>query len=213
MTQGERTVQWYFDFISPYSYFSLLRLAALDEGIRVVCKPILFAGLLGHWGHKGPAEIPSKRVWTYRSCVWWAKREGLPFRFPAAHPFNSLPYLRLAIAAGSTLEAVTEIFRRLWTTGVAPSDPAVLADLARTLGVDPERLSEPAIKGALRSQTDEAIERGLFGVPTLVIDDELFWGSDGIDFALEYLAEPAILDDGELRRVSTLPIGVARQTG
>ena len=98
------SVDWYFDFVSPYSYIALHRLEELPA--PVAYKPVLFAGLLNHWGQKGPAEIPAKRRWTYRWCIWWAKSLGIPFRFPAAHPFNPLPHLRLALACGSRPEAV-----------------------------------------------------------------------------------------------------------
>jgi 2-hydroxychromene-2-carboxylate isomerase len=97
-------LDWYFDFISPYAYLGMLRLGELPQEFEVRYRPVLFAGLLNHWQQKGPAEISPKRSWTYRSCTWWATRQGIPFRFPAAHPFNSLPYLCLAIAAGNTGE-------------------------------------------------------------------------------------------------------------
>ena len=106
---------WYFDFVSPYSYICLHRLKELDA--EIVYKPVLFAGLLNHWGQKGPAEIPSKRQWTYRWCTWWAGELGIPFRFPASHPFNPLQHLRLAIAAGCTPQAVKLIFEAIWTSG------------------------------------------------------------------------------------------------
>ena len=83
------SIDWYFDFVSPYSYIALHRLRELPQ--PVTYKPVLFAGLLNHWGQKGPAEIPAKRRWTYRWCTWWAASLGIPFRFPAAHPFNPLP--------------------------------------------------------------------------------------------------------------------------
>jgi 2-hydroxychromene-2-carboxylate isomerase len=205
-----RQADWYFDFISPYSYFAYKRLDEIRAHAAIDLRPILFAGLLKHWEHKGPAEIPAKRVWTYRSCVWWAERQGLAFRFPAAHPFSSLPYLRLAIAAGGGPAAVGAIFERLWTTGCDPADPAVLADLARSLDVDPARREAAEVKDALRRQTESAIARGVFGVPTLVIDGQVFWGNDAIDFAARYLADPSILEGPEMQRVSALPVGVSR---
>ena len=134
-------VTWYFDFISPYAYLSLHTLDALPGSVVIEYRPVLFAGLLKHWGQKGPAEIPPKRVWTYRECVWLAQRQHVPFRLPAAHPFNSLPYLRLALAAGATREAIRTIFDALWTTGVNPATPSVIAGLADTLGVDPAQLA------------------------------------------------------------------------
>ncbi|HSD61822.1 MAG TPA: DsbA family protein, partial [Burkholderiales bacterium] len=77
-----RAVDWYFDFVSPYSYLQFMKFPALPEGIALRLRPVLFAGLLDAWGHKGPAEIPAKRRFTYRQVVWVAKRDGIPLRFP-----------------------------------------------------------------------------------------------------------------------------------
>jgi 2-hydroxychromene-2-carboxylate isomerase len=214
------SVTWYFDFISPYSYFGLHTLQRLPPQTQVVFRPILFAGLLKQWGQKGPAEIPAKRLWTYRACVWWAREHGLPFRMPSAHPFNPLPFLRLAIAAGNTREAIGTIFTQLWTTGADPADPAVLDRLMQELQISPERLGDASVKQALRSATDEAIARGVFGVPTLWIPGEgiagegvageAFWGSDAVEFAAAYLRDPQLLKLGEFARADATPIGVMR---
>ncbi len=201
---------WYFDFISPYAYLGLLRLNELPPDLEIAYRPVLFAGLLNHWEQKGPAEIPPKRLWTYRSCAWWAARHGVPFRFPAAHPFNSLPYLRLALAAGCSGQAVRRIFAALWTTGADPSDPRLLADLTRSLGLDPAELSRQEVKDALRIGTEHAIAHGVFGVPTLELAGELFWGADATDFVQAYLADPGILSTAEMQRLATLPVGAAR---
>jgi 2-hydroxychromene-2-carboxylate isomerase len=69
------SVDWYFDFVSPFSYICLHRLPEIDVPMNF--KPVLFAGLLNHWGQKGPAEIPAKRRWTYRWCTWWANELGI----------------------------------------------------------------------------------------------------------------------------------------
>ncbi len=103
------TSDWYFDFISPYAYFGLLRFEELGE-LAISYHPVLLAELLKQCGQKGPAEIPAKRLWTYRACVWWAAKNQIPFRFPAVHPFNPLPYLRLAIAADCAPKAIKQIF-------------------------------------------------------------------------------------------------------
>ena len=206
-----QTADWYFDFISPFAYLALPRVERLPKTLLLRYRPVLFAGLLDHWGQKGPAEIVPKRVWTYRWCTWLAARQGVPFRFPAAHPFNPLPYLRLAIAAGVTPATVRTIFEALWTTGADPADPAVFTELATTLGVELTALGTPAVKDALRAGTAEAAARGVFGVPTLAIDGELFWGVDGMDFAEAYLADPGVLGSAEMTRVSALPVGVSRK--
>ena len=203
-------IDWYFDFISPFAFFGFHRLRELGD-VNITFHPVLFAELLKRHGHKGPAEIPSKRTWTYRSCVWWAQQHGVPFRFPAAHPFNPLPYLRLAIAAGNTPQAIGRIFEALWTTGADPAAPEVVASLARELGVDPARLMDEEVKAALRQETEQAAERGVFGVPTHIIDGELFWGAEATDFVKAYLADPGVLGSDEMQRVSTLPVGIARK--
>jgi 2-hydroxychromene-2-carboxylate isomerase len=204
------SVVWYFDFISPYSYFGLHKLRCLPESTRLEYRPILFAGLLKHFGQKGPAEILPKRQWTYRSCIWLAREARIPFKMPAAHPFNSLGFLRLCIAAGNTPTAIRTIFDALWTTGANPADSELIERLTSQLGVPPERLGDARVKDELRDNTERAAQRGVFGVPTLSIGDELFWGSDAVDFAAAYLKNPDILDE-EMKRADSLPVAASRR--
>ncbi|MGH8689157.1 MAG: 2-hydroxychromene-2-carboxylate isomerase [Burkholderiales bacterium] len=202
---------WYFDFVSPYSHLGFHRLRELPADATVELRPVLFAGLLQHFGHKGPAEIPAKRRWTYRDCTWTAKSLDIPFRFPASHPFNPLAHLRLAIAAGPTRDNVGRIFDAIWSTGGEATDPAAFAALAASLGVDAGRLGDPEVKNALRRNTEDAAARGVFGVPSFDVDGEIFWGADAQPFLLEYLRDRAVLDNPEMRRVDALPVGVARK--
>lgn len=206
-----RRVDWYFDFVSPYAYLCLHRLDELPSDVEINYRPVLFAGLLAHWGQKGPAEIVPKRRYTYRSTHWQAKLQGVPFRYPAAHPFNPLPHLRLAIAAGCGAPAVRRIFEAVWTGGRDATDPAAFAALAKELGVDEPRLSAPEVKDALRKSTEEAAARGVFGVPSFVVDGEVFWGADSVDFLNAFLADPAVLRNDEMKRVASLPVGAARK--
>ena len=200
------SIDWYFDFVSPYSYLALHRLRELRG--PVVYKPVLFAGILNHWGQKGPAEIPAKRKWTYRSCVWEARKLGVAFRFPALHPFNPLPHLRLALACGCEPAAVRKIFEFVWTSGEDAADVDRFAQLCQTVGADPSK--RPEVKDLLRRNTDEAIARGVFGVPSFVIRNEVFWGADSVEFANAFLADPATLDNDEMRRVDGLPAAATR---
>jgi len=202
------SIDWYFDFVSPYSYLALHRLAEIPRPIAY--KPVLFAGLLKHWGQKGPAEIPAKRRWTYRSCAFRAHQLGVPFHFPAEHPFNPLQHLRLALACGSRPEAVKRIFESVWMSGANAGDTERFSRLCRELQVDPARLGDEALKNSLRKTTEEAASRGVFGVPTLLIDGEAFWGEDGIDFARAFIADPGVLRNAEMARLDALPIGAAR---
>lgn len=178
---------------------------------QIILKPVLFAGLLNHHGQKGPAEIPAKRRWTYRWCTWWAKELGVPFRFPAAHPFNPLHHLRLAIACGSTPDAVKRIFEMIWMSGEDANDPGRFSLLCNQLEIDPKRLGETDIKDALRKNTDEAAAKGVFGVPTFMVDGEAFWGADSIGFVNAFLDDRNLFKTDEMRRVDGLPLAATRR--
>jgi 2-hydroxychromene-2-carboxylate isomerase len=209
-----RPVIWVYDVISPFAYLALPRLAELPAGVELEARPVLFAGLLEHFGQRAPAEIPAKRRFTYRFALWRARRMGLPMRLPPAHPFNPLGALRLIIAAGGGLDVARTVLNAIFRDGRDVGDPAVLAELAATLGVaDPQqRLADPAIKARLRENTAWAAERGIFGVPTLVIGEEFFWGHDAFDMALDYLKDPQGFADPQMRLADALPVGAARGT-
>jgi 2-hydroxychromene-2-carboxylate isomerase len=206
-----RTLDWYFDFVSPFSYFCLHRFKELPQDISIVYRPVLLAGLLNHWGQKGPAEIPAKRRWTYRWCQWWAGELGVPFRFPAAHPFNPLQHLRLCVAAGADFKSIERIFQEIWTTGANAADPARFASLMNALNVQPERLASAEVKDALKKNSEEAIAKGVFGVPSFVIDGEVFWGADAMDFLKSFLDDASVLRTEEMRRLDRLPVGAVRE--
>jgi 2-hydroxychromene-2-carboxylate isomerase len=203
---------WYFDVVSPFAYICLHRLKELPPDLAIEYRPVLFAGLLNHWGQKGPAELPTKRRYTYRWSHWWATSLGLPFRYPAAHPFNPLHHLRLAIACGSKPEAVKRIFDAIWTTGADASDPIRFAALVKELNLKMEDLEKPEIKNKLRTNTEEAAQRGVFGVPTFEVDGEFFWGADSVEFLKDFLANPSVVKNQEMQRLDNLPAAAARRT-
>jgi 2-hydroxychromene-2-carboxylate isomerase len=207
-----KTATWYFDFISPFAYIGLHRLKELPADVAIEYRPVLFAGLLNHWGQKGPAELPTKRRYTYRWSHWWAHSLGIPLRYPAAHPFNPLHHLRLAIACGSKPEAVRKIFDSIWTTGEDASDQGKFAALCAELEVAAGALAAPEVKGALKKNTEAAAQSGVFGVPTIEVDGELFWGADSMEFLRAFLADPAALRNAEMQRLDGLPVAAARRT-
>jgi 2-hydroxychromene-2-carboxylate isomerase len=195
-----KQITFYLDFISPYAYLAFERLpeALLGLSYAVDYKPVLFAGLLKQHGQLGPAEIAPKRDWTYRQVLWLAHTHGIAMQMPAAHPFNPLPLLRLALACGGHDAAsplapglanryVCEtIFHHVWHGGADAADAQRLAVLQQAL--QPPR--DPAsgdVKAELKANTEEAIARGLFGVPTCAVDDKLFWGFDSLPMLRAYL--------------------------
>jgi 2-hydroxychromene-2-carboxylate isomerase len=203
---------WYFDFVSPYSYLQFAAFPNLFQRSDVDLKPVLFAGLLNHFGHKGPAEIEPKRKHTYRHTQWQADKRGLALRYPPAHPFNSLHGLRLAAALGGTYETVKTIFDFIWAEGRSPNDE--WQTLCDALGVPGAEVlaASAAVKQQLRENTDEAIRLGVFGVPTFVVDDHLFWGIDATEMLLDYLDDPLLFESDEMKRLAHLPVAAARQT-
>jgi len=207
------SADWYFDFVSPFSYLQCEQLGALERLIRVHYKPVLFAGLLKAHGHKGPAEIPSKRRFTYRFVVWQAKKLGIPLKFPPVHPFNPLPLLRLAIVADCDPEAVRRIFRFVWRDGRLGDLPIEWAELMAELALrDAEsQIASAEVKEALKRNTEAAMSRGVFGVPTLAIGDELFWGVDATAMAVEYVTQGCAFTAPEMQRVEALPVGAERE--
>lgn len=204
------SADWYFDFVSPFSYLQCERLPELERSLRIRYRPVLFAALLEANGHKGPAEIPAKRRFTYRYVIWQAKRLGVPLKFPAAHPFNPLSLLRLAIVADCEPQAVRRIFRFVWRDGRLGDLPIEWAELLAELGLPGADVAAAEVKEALRRSTDEAIARGVFGVPTLAIASELFWGVDATGMAADYVAAGCRYTDPEMARVAALPQAAAR---
>jgi len=203
---------WYFDPISPYVYLQLPDLDRLPADIAVRPVPVLLAALLTHSGTKGPAEIPAKRLHTYRQCAWLARGRNLPFRMPPQHPFNPLPVLRLLCSLGPTLAQARIASRFVFERGGDPSTPGGLKELGTELGVsDPETAATaPAAKDHLRANTAEAVSRGVWGVPTFEVGGELFWGADSFPMMLDYLRHPDLFGTPDMKQLERVPIGAAR---
>lgn len=205
-----------FDFISPYACLAFEKLPAALQGTSyaVDYRPVLFAGLLKHHGQLGPAEIPPKRDWTYRQVLWLAHAHGIPLELPAAHPFNPLGLLRLALACGkggSVNRYVAEaLFRHAWRGGADAADAVRLAALQAQLQPARDPASDE-VKAELKSNTDAAIARGLFGVPTCEVDGKAFWGFDGLAMLRAYLDGDAFFSSGAWERAAAVPAGQTRR--
>jgi 2-hydroxychromene-2-carboxylate isomerase len=195
-----KTITFWFDPISPFAYLAFERLPQVLEGCSYLVqhRPVLFAGLLAHHGSKGPAEIEPKRAWTFRHVHWLAHAAGVPMQTPQRHPFNPLPLLRLALAAG-------DVDSPVGGDGVGGAGPgtcnrrvaeAVLHHVWRGQGadaLDAKRLQQlhdalqpardpqgDAVKAELRSNGEAALAQGVFGVPSFELEGRLFWGLDSL---------------------------------
>lgn len=206
-------IPWYFDVISPFSYLQLEWLQRERPELELQPRPVVLGAVLSHHGQLGPAEIPDKREFTYRYVIWRAHELGVPLRFPPRHPFNPLAALRLIVAAGATTAATLRVFRHIWAEGHGAETAAELAAVAAELGIDDgaTAIADPAVKAALKAGTDAAIADGVFGVPTLIVQGQKFFGQDATTFALAVLQRPALLREGEYARLSAIPVGVRRE--
>lgn len=203
---------WYFDLISPFAYLHLKQFSKLPARVEVEYMPVLFAGILKHYEHKGPAEIPAKRIYTYKHVTWLGKHLGIPFKLPPRHPFNSLHALRLLVTAGPSRENVEIAFDMAWREGRDLQDPQALAELAQRMGVPDERAaSDEKVKARLKANTDQAILKGVFGVPTFLLGEVPFWGQDSLEMMLDYLRDPGMFDTPEMQRAASLPEGATRK--
>ncbi len=225
-------IQFFYDPISPYAYLAFAQLPKALEGLSYSVRytPILFAAMLKIHGQLGPAEIAPKRDWTYRQVLWQAKQLEVDFQMPAAHPFNPLPLLRLAVACsdedGNTNRFVTQqIFNHVWgetEDGAAQdaADPERLAKLTEALAYKFKLGCEPtsdAVKARLKANTEKALRAGMFGVPSFVVGEDasqkVFWGLDSLPMLREYLEGSAWFDSQTTNgwnSVVTIEVGIKR---
>jgi 2-hydroxychromene-2-carboxylate isomerase len=188
---------FYFDFVSPYAFIAWTQVHAIAErnGRTVTPIPVLFAGLLDAHGTKGPAEIPAKRTYTFRDAYRKAHRLGLPaLRPPPSHPFNPLLALRVAsqpLDPAPKRRLIDALYESAWVLGAGVETREAVIAAASRAGVDGAGLvraaAEPETKERLRAATAEAVARGVFGVPTVWVDGEIFWGTDGLDLVEGFL--------------------------
>ncbi len=203
-------MRWYFDYISPYAYLQSTKLGTLNQLQTVECVPVLFAGLLNHWDNVGPAEIEPKRKWTFREITWLANRDGIALTLPSSHPFNPLPLLRLSIVHNNDIAVVQRLFRYVWVEGNTPQDTAAFNALLDELNTDESALHADSVKAQLRGFGEQAIGTGVFGVPSIELDHDLYWGYNATDMAISALTEPGKYPREAITKADALPQGTAR---
>ena len=172
---------------------------------------MLFAGLLAAHGQKGPAEIPAKRMYTFKHVMRLAHDLGVTIAVPKSHPFNPLTALRLAclpLAAPLRNALIDALWCAVWADGGGIEDEAVLRSVLTRLGHDPDALLAQArtdeVKATLRANTDDAIARGVFGVPSMRVGDEVFWGVDSLDHVEAFLEGRDPIDPALVERVRSM---------
>ena len=211
-------LDFYFDYISPYAYIAWTQIHALADrhGWGVAPKPVLFAAMLNANDTRGPAEIPSKRRYTFLDVSRTAAVLGLRLAPPPSHPFNPLLALRITgldMPATTRKALITRLYQATWGGGPGVTDPDTVSRIAEEVGV-PDALRRAAAQPAkdrLRAETDRAIARGVFGVPTIFAGDDIFWGYDSFGHLDRHLAGTLQLDGEVLSRWRDLPASARRR--
>jgi 2-hydroxychromene-2-carboxylate isomerase len=185
------TIKFYFDYESPNAYLAWTQLPKLANrhGFTVDPVPILYAALLDANGQLGPGEQPTKGLWMSKNLARKALLLGVPLNRPAFLPFNPLLALRMTILPledGMRRALIDAFFRAVWVRGLHVSDATVAEAVASEIGLPGPLLvaqaQTPETKSHLRAQTAEAISKGVFGVPSMLVGDELFWGYDDFPY-------------------------------
>lgn len=204
-----KNVDFWFDYISHNAYLAWhgLKPIAQAHALNIVPQPVVFAGLLNHYGGKGPAELPAKSLWMLKNVMRKARKMGVPLKPPASHPFNPLLSLRATLAIpDEAIRArfIDAMFHAVWADSRDPCATKTIIECAEQAGCDGQALAhdanDPDIKDALHNQTREAIRRQVFGVPSIQLGDELFWGYDDLDFMRLHLDGDDPLDPSELQQ-------------
>jgi len=215
-----RVLDFYFDYLSPYAYFSWRAIQPLCQKYQIELRPhpVVFGKLLDHWGQLGPAEVQPKKTALYKYCYRYAVLHGFEFNPPRCHPYNPLPALRLSLSgvSGSAQnQVITTIFEAGWSQGIDLGSADELIEKLNLAGLDGAELmalatSEEA-KQELREETEQAIRQGVFGVPTFIIDDELFWGNDQLEHLEIFLQGNDPLDSDRVDEMLARQRGIDRK--
>ena len=189
-----KSTEFYFDFISPYSFLAHKQIRKLEsnEGIKIIYKPILLGGLHNLHGIKAPAFIPAKAKHMVRDCKLIAEKNNIRFKFNSYFPIRTLNLMRgVLVAEEDNIKKyyIDKIFNTIWQDGLNMNDATVVQKILQNLNVNPKtfslRTSSSLIKDLLRKKTNQAYEKGIFGAPTFVVNNKIFWGQDRFEFALK----------------------------
>ena len=185
---------FYFDFVSPYSFLAHKEIKKIEntEGIKIKYNPILLGGLHNLHGIKAPAFIPAKAKHMIRDCKLIAERNNVKFKFNSYFPIRSLNLMRgVLVAEEDNIKSyyIDRIFNTIWQDGLNMNDEIIIEKVFKNLNINPKtfslRSSSSLIKDLLRKKTSEAYEKGIFGAPTFVSNNKIFWGQDRIEFVIK----------------------------
>jgi 2-hydroxychromene-2-carboxylate isomerase len=186
-----KNTTFFFDFLSPFSYFCWVQSRRERQQFDSI-KPVVLGRLLKAWEIKGPGEIEPKKEFLARFTSFLAKEKNIPYQLPKTHPFN--PLLALRMSADSIIlpqeldreRLIDLLWQAIWVEQIPPDDPEQLTDYFYQKGHHIESVIEQAYdrktKQNINQNTKDAIEAGCFGVPSILFQNEVFWGQDSLEF-------------------------------
>mgnify|MGYP001208584286 CR=1 FL=1 len=188
-----KKIDFYFDFISPYSYLAYKKVKTLQKNreININYKPILLGGLHNLHEIKAPAFIPSKAKFMIKDCKLITEKKRISFKFNSYFPIKTLNLMRGSLVAEEDNFQnyyIDKIFDSVWKDGLNMNDQSIIDKILKNINVNPKtfflRLNSESIKNLLKKKTSEAFDKGIFGAPTFFVNNKIFWGQDRLDYAL-----------------------------
>ena len=188
-----KSFEFYFDFGSPYTFLAHKEMRKIEKenSIKIKYMPILLDGLLKSVGVKANADIPIKAKYMIKDCKLWADKKNIVFKFNNYFPIVTLNLMRCVLVAekqGFAQNFINKVFDAIWEDGLNLNDNIIVEKLLKNIGINPKKLSmesvDNKIKDELKKRTDEAYKKGIFGSPSFIVNNKIFWGQDRLEFVV-----------------------------
>ena len=186
-----KEIDFYFDFISPYTYLAYKKIQSLPKDININYKPILLGGLHNLEGITAPALVKSKLKHMKSDCLLIAEKNNFDFKWNSKFPINTLNIMRgyLNINSSNQAQYIKIMFDAYWRDDLDISKEEILTPLLVQCKIDKDiffkTIKDPVIKEKLKDATKNAHEKEVFGAPTFIVNNKIFWGQDRLEFALD----------------------------
>ena len=188
-----KSFEFYFDFISPYSFLAHKEIIKIEKAntIKIKYMPILLGGLHNLAGIKAPGFIPIKAKYMIKDCKLWAEKYNIIFKFNNYFPIKTLDLMRCVLVAEKknfVQNFINKVFDAIWKDGLNLNDNTIVEKLLKNQDINPKTFLmeavDPKIKDELKKRTDAAFKKGIFGTPSFIVNNKIFWGQDRLEFVL-----------------------------
>jgi len=186
--------EFYFDFSSPYTYLAHKQIRKIEKenSIKIRYMPILLGGLFKLAGIKANVDIPAKGKYMIRDCKLFAEKYNIVFKFNSYFPILTLSLMKSVLVAekkGFAQNFIDEVFDAIWIDGLNLNDNSIVEKLMKNLDINPRNFllesGENEIKEDLKKRTEDAFNKGIFGAPSFMVNNKIFWGQDRLEFVLK----------------------------